>query len=150
MKKILSVVLILFALFITTACSNKPIEKFSIDTKFYNSEGKFINVNSEEVNNKKDTNYVLFTYNNFCNLSIPCETIFESFMQNKKIDFLSIPFEDFKNTYLYNKVKFGPSVIIVKEGEVVQYLDANEDKDLDKYQDVSKFEEWISTYININ
>lgn len=149
MKRVLSVFLILFILFASTACTNKPIEKFSIDSKYYNSEGKYITVTSEELNNKKNESYVVFTYNNFCNLSIPCETIFESFMQKSKIDFLSIPFEDFKKTYLYDTVKYGPSVIVVKDGKVIAYLDANEDKDIEKYQDVDKFEEWISQYIKI-
>ena len=35
----------------------------------------------------------------------------------------------------------------VEEGKIVAYLDANDDKDLDKYQDSKIFEEWINKYI---
>ena len=39
------------------------------------------------------------------------------------------------------------SPFIGKEGKIVTYLDANSNKDLDRYQDSKKFEEWINKYI---
>ena len=69
-------------------------------------------------------------------------------MEKYKIDFLSMPFKEFKNTKYYNKVKYAPSIIIIKQGKIVSYLDANKDKDLQKYQDVHEFENWINKYIN--
>ena len=48
---------------------------------------------------------------------------------------------------IYQKVKYAPSIIIVRDGHIVDYLDANSDDDLDKYQDVNEFEKWISKYI---
>lgn len=71
-------------------------------------------------------------------------------MNKYEIRFLSIPFENFKNTSFYNKVKYAPSIIIVKKGKVIAYLDANSDDDLRKYQDVDKFSEWIKKYIYLS
>ena len=68
-------------------------------------------------------------------------------MKDNNIKFLSIPFEEFKNTYLYDTIKYGPSIVIVKKGKIITYLDANDNEDLEKYQDVSKFKDWISEYI---
>ena len=68
-------------------------------------------------------------------------------MEKYKIDILSIPFNDFKNTNYYKTVKYAPSIIIVKNGEIVSYLDANSDKDLDKYQNTDKFINWLKEYI---
>lgn len=71
-------------------------------------------------------------------------------MDQYEVRFLSIPFEDFKNTNFYNKVKYAPSIIIVKKGKVISYLDANSDDDLNKYQDVDVFSEWIKKYIYLS
>ena len=76
--------------------------------------------------------------------------IFEKFMDKYDIDFLSIPFEDFKNTKFYETIKFGPSIVIIKDGEIIKYLDANSDDDLPRYQDVSAFEEWLDNYVYFN
>ena len=42
-----------------------------------------------------------------------------------------------------------PSVII-KNGKIVTYLDANKKEDLDRYQDTSSFESWLDKYIYLS
>ena len=64
-----------------------------------------------------------------------------------KIDFLSISFEEFKTTKFYQTIKYAPSVLVVEQGNIVAYLNANSDDDLEKYQDTNKFEEWLNNYI---
>ena len=56
-------------------------------------------------------------------------------------------FDDFKKTTFHKKIKYAPSVLVVNKGKIIAYLDANSDDDLEKYQDVNKFEDWISKYI---
>ena len=141
-KKLLPLFILLLLL---TGCKQ---EKFYLSDEFYN-EGNFIKVQSEELSNYNDKNYVIFTYNNYCSLAIPCDEIFQEFMSKNKIDFLSIPFAEFKETDLYKTVKYAPSVIIVKNNKIVAYLDAEKDKDIEKYQDVNKFTEWLENYIYI-
>lgn len=139
-KKLLLIVGIL----LITGCKEKQIEKFYLNNKYYN-EGKFIR--AENIENLKKDSYVLYTYNNYCTFDKPCEDIFKTYMEKYKIDFVSIPFEKFKKTSLYNEVRFGPSIIIIKKGKIITYLDANKNEDLKRYQDSKKFEEWINTYI---
>lgn len=141
MKKTL---LILITIFLITGCKEKQIEKFYLDDKYYN-EGNYIKVN--DINNLKKDTYILYTYNNYCTFNKPCEEIFKEYMEKYKIDFVSIPFEKFKKTSLYGEVKYGPSILIIKEGKIIKYLDANKDSDLQKYQDTKEFEKWINKYI---
>ena len=68
-------------------------------------------------------------------------------MTKYKIDFLSISFEEFKTTKFYQTIKYAPSVLVVEQGNIVAYLNANSDDDLEKYQDTNKFEEWLNNYI---
>ncbi|UKI57493.1 MAG: hypothetical protein L6V81_09270 [Clostridium sp.] len=51
----------------------------------------------------------------------------------------SIRYEEFEKTDYISKVKYAPSVLIVKNGKIVTYLDANKKEDLDRYQDTSSF-----------
>ena len=142
-------ILLVVIISIASGCNaKKPVEKIYLSDKYYNA-GEFIKVESEYLNGNTKENYVLYTYNDFCSFKIPCDKIFLEFMEKYKIDFLSIPFEEFKNTSLYNKVRYAPSVIVVKSGEVVGYLDAEADEDLYRYQSVSAFEEWITKYIEV-
>lgn len=141
MKK---VVLFIITLLLITGCKEKQIEKFHLNNKYYN-EGKFITI--KNLDDLKNDSYILYTYNNFCTFNVPCEDIFKSYMEKYKIDFYEIPFDDFKKTSLYKEVKYAPSIILIKEGKIVEYLDANSNKDLEKYQDTKKFEEWINKYI---
>lgn len=142
MKK--KLILILLIIFILCGCNKNTDSKIYLEDKYYNKY-EYIKVKSDEISKKE--NFVLFTYNNYCSLKVPCEDIFEEFMKKYNISFLSIPFEEFQDTYLYKTVKYGPSVIVVNKGKIIAYLDANKDEDIEKYQDVDKFKEWISNYI---
>ncbi len=141
MKKII----IIIAIFLLVGCTNN--KKFYLTEKYYNN-GDFINVTSNEI--PYNESYILYTYNNFCVLPVHCETIFKKVMENNKIDMLSIPFDDFKKTSLYKEVKYAPSIIIVNNGDIVSYFDANSDNDLEKYQNIAKFEEGLKEYVYLN
>ena len=145
---IISTLIILFGIIIIIKLTNRKSGDIILDDKYYN-KGEYVEVLSNEVNELKDSTYVLFTYNNYCSLPIPCDKIFKQFMEKYKIDFLSITFEEFKKTYLYETVKFAPSVIIIKNGKIIDYLRSDDNDDLEKYQDVKEFKNWISKYIKL-
>ena len=123
-------------------------QKFYLDEQYYN-QGNYVEITSKDFESLDSQNYVLFTYNNYCAFSVPCDEIFKTFMTENKIDFLSMPYEEFKETKLHDIVKFAPSVIIVKNWKIVDYLDSEKNKYLDMYQDVDKFWQWIQKYIII-
>ena len=148
MKKILIVLLISLTL---TGCiiskkQNDNKIRFYLSDKYYHT-GEFVKVDNKSLEKLNKENFILFTYNPYCNLPISCEKIFEEFMKKYNIDFISIPFSDFKETSYYDNVKYAPSVMIIKEREVIDYLDANDDKDLQKYQDEKEFEKWLDSYV---
>ena len=140
MKKIL----LLLIMFIIVGCTNN--HKIYLTDKYYNS-GDLISIEPGDI--KDNETFILYTYNNFCALPVHCEEIFKEVFEKYKIDALSIPFEEFKKTIYYEKVKYAPSIIIISNGKIVAFLDANSNEDLEKYQDVSKFEEWLNNNINL-
>lgn len=145
MKKIIAaaILIILSVLYVTNN------HKVYLTEKYY-KKGNYIEVNSEKIESLKKETYILYTYNSYCNLKIPCETIFKKTMEKYKIDFLSTPFAEFKKTSFYKKVNYAPSVLIVSKGKIISYLDANKDSDLEKYQDEKAFEKWLQKYIKLS
>ena len=88
MKKIVVIVL---SVFLLTGCfSNKTnqddgTKRIYLTSSYYN-KGEFIKV--DDLTTLESDTYVLFTYNNFCNLAVSCDKIFESFMKKYNIDFI--------------------------------------------------------------
>jgi len=139
-------ILILIGIFTSLILLNRKVNKFYLDDKYYN-EGNYIKIDSLEFDKIKNQSYVLFTYNNFCHLQIPCDQVFLKVMKKYKIDFLSMEYSEYKKTYLHDKVKFAPTIIVVNNGKIVAYLDSEKDSDLNKYQNEEAFDNWISQYI---
>jgi len=144
-KKIIYIFVIVVFILIAVLFINKKDKKIYLDKKYYN-EGNYIEVDENEINKNND-NYILFTYNNYCSFSVPCDSIFKEFMEKYKIDFLKIKFDKFKNTKYYESIKYGPSIIIIKNNEIIAYLDPESDEDKNKYENSSEFEKWIYNYI---
>lgn len=138
----------LIVLWIATVSLSACTQKFYLDEQYYN-QGNFVEITTEDFENLDSKNYVLFTYNNYCAFSVPCDEIFKEFMEKYNIDFLSMPYEEFKETKLHDTVEFAPSIIIIKNWKIVDYLDSEKDKYLDMYQDANKFWQWIQKYIII-
>ena len=143
MKKI---VIILICLFLTSCTSSW---KFSIEKEYY-QESKFINVKNEDIEKLKEEkkSFIVFVYNNYCLLETPCDEIFKKVMDKYNISFLYLPYEEMKKTFIYDDVKLAPSVILIKEGKIVTYLNTESNDDLPKYQDADEFEKWLTSYIN--
>ena len=138
--KIKKITVFLIIVLLLTGCKlnqDDGKERLYLSEKYYNSDGKYIDISSEDLLDKEDETYILFTYNNYCNLSVPCDQIFEVFMKKYKIDFLSIPYEDFKETTLHDTIEYAPSVIVIDKGEIIAYLDAESDEDLIRYTDAN-------------
>ena len=70
-------------------------------------------------------------------------------MDKYDLTFYSMGIWEAQNTYVYNTVKYAPSIIIIKDKKVIAYLDAESDEDLIKYQDSDEFEKWLDKYIHL-
>ena len=152
MKKVLTILIVIFSIFLLTSCkeeqNNPDDSKIYLDSKFYN-KSEFIKLKADEFEKVKDSAFVLYTYNSFCSLAVPCENIFKETMDKYDLTFYSMGIWEAQNTYVYNTVKYAPSIIIIKDKKVIAYLDAESDEDLIKYQDSDEFEKWLDKYIHL-
>ena len=145
MKRIILLVLVILSM---TGCT-KENSKFYLNDEYYNA-GKLVDIDSKELTNmlKSNDSLILFTYNPYCNFKVSCENVVENFSKNNNITIFKIPFEEFKNTKLYNTIKYAPSIILVNKGKIETYLDPNKDEDSIKYQDEKALKDYIEMYID--
>ena len=140
------VVLIVIGISIILIYNSK--QKFYLDDVYYNKNG-LKDVTAKDIDKliKNKKSFILFTYNDFCTFSVPCDSVFEEASESLDIQILQIPYRDFKKSTIKKELKYGPSILIIKEGKVVKYLDAESDNDKELYQDVKKFISWTQKYI---
>lgn len=145
MKKIILLVLVILSM---TGCI-KENNKFHLNDEYYN-DGKLVDIDNKELTNmlKSNDSFILFTYNPYCNFKVSCENVVENFSKNNNITIFKIPFEEFKNTKLYNTIKYAPSIILINNGKIETYLDPNKDEDSIKYQEEKALKDYIEMYID--
>ena len=143
MKKI--IVLILISLLLV-GCNGK----IKLEDKYY-KRSEFIDIDYLGVDDliKSKENFVVFIYQPMCTMSSEFEKLLDEYMDIRKISIYKMSFTDMKKTSLKDTVKFYPSFIIFKDGEVVDFLDADSDEDTNKYKMLKAFKEWFEGYVEI-
>ena len=144
MKKI---IICLISIFLLVGCSAVEDKIYLTDKYYDNSNNSFLEIDEDKIKDLNDDTYILYVFNSFCKFSIPCDSIFEEFMKNNNISIISIPYDKYKKTDFVKKVKYAPTIIIIHKNKIVAYLDADKDEDVDKYQDIKAFTNWVNQYV---
>ena len=147
-NKIITAILFIVIVGVTVYVVITKDDRFYLSDEYYNNSS-FSEINSEQVDALSNKKYLLYTYNNYCSFATPCDKIFQKFSSDYNIEILSISYEQFKETQFYKIVKYAPSVMIISNNKVVAYLDAENDNDVEKYQNVDAFKGWLEKYIFI-
>ena len=143
MKKIFALILISLLL---VGCNSK----IKLEEKYY-KRSEFIDIDYSKVEDliKSKENFVIFIYQPMCTMSSGFEELLDDYMDIRKISIYKMSFTDMKKTDLKNTVRFYPSFIIFKDGEVVDFLDADSDEDTKKYKEFDAFKEWFESYVEV-
>lgn len=153
-KNIFKLIVCCFLLIIMTACSEgktkEKEEDFYLNDKFY-GEANFIEIDADKLNDiiEDKTSFGLFVYQPMCTNSYAFNKVLIDFVNKNQITFYMIPFSEIKNTSLAEKVKYYPSFVIYRKGMVIDYLDAESDKDINTYKNIESFEDWFKSYVRI-
>lgn len=135
----------------------KPIEvkeKISLSAEYKNTDGsqieiaklvdedKFVDYFENIVKEKKD--FVLYVSLPICNGdAAKFKEFVLDFERKNHISFYYLTSDYVKDTSVYETVKFFPSVIIYKDGKIVNYLKYDSDEDKEFYKSYEGFEKWI-------
>ena len=149
---IIALVIIIFGLIFIIDKEELFDKKFHLDRNLYNSKTTLKSINKDKLNSllRKRSSFVLFISPTFCTSSSPCEDTFEDVFKEKKITLYKIDYTDIKDTKLNEKIKYAPSVAIIRKGKLVAFLDANSSDDKKIYDSSKEFIKWLKKYIYLS
>jgi len=150
LKKLILLPLLITFCMLVTGC-NKNENTFSLEKKYYQNSS-YIELNEEKLNTliKDKESFAVFVYQPLCTTSYEFNQILTEFSNTYQVSFYKIAFSDMKETQLGKYVKYYPSVVIYKDGEVIDYLDANSDEDTNYYKSINDFTSWFKQYVKIS
>ena len=121
---------------------------FYLEDKYYGTS-VFNEIESDELKVLIETkeSFAIFIHQPLCSASYEFNKILVKFAEENKISFYKISFDEMKKTSMHDDVKYYPSFAIYKEGELIDFLDAESDEDLNRYKDKEEFEKWFNSYI---
>jgi len=146
-KKIILLILIISCLLLNGCSENK----FTLETKYYTTSttNELESKNFNQLLTNKES-FAIFIYQPLCAASDAFEVVINDFVSKYQISFYKMSFANMKNTSLNEVIKYYPSLVIYHDGKLVDYLDANSEKDAKYYKSVDKFTEWFASYVKIN
>ncbi|MDO4501017.1 MAG: thioredoxin family protein [Erysipelotrichaceae bacterium] len=100
-----------------------------------------------ELENKRE-NFLLLVYLNGCSACASFKPVVEEFAKSEQLPIYSISLELIK-THI-PEIKYTPSLVVFKEGQMLDYLDAKADEDIDFYRNAYNLSKWISEYFEID
>lgn len=146
-KKLLLVISALLLLSLIIFISFKLLNRnFYLDDKYYGNN-EIYEIGIEEFNNliSNKESFGIFVYQPACTTSAEFEQVLYDFFKQNNMSIYKIKFSD-----IYEHIdflKFYPSFIIYRNGKMVDFLEADKDKDLKYYQSVDVFSEWFTKYV---
>lgn len=147
MKKL--VLLLIMACLLITGCK-KEESKFSFDEKYYH-KSEFIELEKENLNKliKDKESFGIFIYQPLCSNSYEFNKVLTEFSKKYQISFYKMSYSNMKETKLGDSIKYYPSLVIFKDGKMIDFLDANSNEDINYYKTLRGLKKWFSKYVNI-
>lgn len=150
--------LIIFGFVFYKIIEPKPYEaseKITLQSEYKNTDGSQLELRKLAENEDKVAEYfenirtekkdfVLYVSLPICNGdAAKFKEFVLDFQRKNHISFYYLTSDFVKETSIYETVKFFPSVIIFKDGKIVNYLKYDSDEDKEFYKSYEGFEKWI-------
>lgn len=139
--------IVLLIMLLCTACGNKT---FMLEEKYY-GESKFVEIDNEDYDKLifDKESFAIFIYQPLCAASSSFKEVLTEYSNTKGVVFYKMTQTKMKESKLGETLKYYPSLVIVKDGKVVDYLDANSSDDTRYYQNAENFNNWFTTYVEL-
>ncbi len=119
-------------------------EEFRLESRLYGT-GELIEISGEEYMEMvgRGESFLVVARMEVCPAEFPVTETVKSFAVKEGVKIYSLKETEFKKTDLGEKVKYLPSVIVVRDGGIADFLDAEADEDLGAYKSEAELLEWL-------
>jgi len=115
----------------------------------YHGEGGIGMITTDDlrtmVEDKKS--FLLFVSQPECQTAEKLRGILQDLITEYPVQIFEISFSDLKESGLASEVRFYPSLIVYRQGEVEDFLDANDDVDAAAYNSLDGLKEWLTNVV---
>lgn len=134
-----------------SGCNKKEEIPFKLEQEYYGKE-EFIELTKDELNNliEKEKTFAVFLFQPFCEAAANFNEVLKEFMSTNKLAIYKMQFKDIKGTKLEKHVKYYPSLVIYKDGKLIDFLEADKDEDTKSFKYLDSFIEWFKQYVIID
>ncbi len=147
MKRSKLVLLLICFCFLLVGCDQvEELNYFVLEDKYYDNS-EFIELSVDDYHKliSDEESFAVFVYQPMCIASSDFESVLTKFSEKYKITFYKMPFS--KMNEINKDIEYYPSLVLHKDGEVVDFLDANSDYDTEYFLSVDEFEDWFDDYV---
>ena len=143
-KKLILVVAILLLL---VGCKQ---EKFYLDSEHY-GKSAITEIDSTKLKEmeKNGNKNLVFVYLPGCSSCTEFKKVLTTFTDEYNLEVYSISIRDVEGTKA-ESIEYAPSLMIYKDGTVVDYLDSASNDDLPYFKSADKLKEWLEQYIYLS
>lgn len=121
---------------------------FKLDSEMYGtSEAIDIDKEAYEKLIQEKKSFVVMVDKPECYTTADMRKRMSEFPEDMQFKYYRIMWSQARESSLHDYVKFVPSVAIIHNGEVVDFLDADSDEDTPKYNEAQALQDWIKSYI---
>ena len=100
----------------------------------------------EEIIDNKES-FVIFIYQPMCVTSNNFESVINEFMKKNNISIYKMKYSFMLETNLKDYINYYPSFAIIKNGKLVDHLDANSNEDINMFKNLNDFTNWFEKYV---
>lgn len=148
-----------FIFFAILGGANKTVEvedSIVLDAEYKNTDGKQIEIAKESEDPARfldemiesEKSFVLYVSLPICNGdAAKFKEYVLDFQRREKVSFYYLTSDYIKDTKVYETVKFFPSVIIIKDGKIINFLKYDSDSDLEYYKSYDGFAKWLKANV---
>lgn len=145
MKKLLVLISLLLLL---VGCEMEQ-EKFYLDDFHYSNNNEIKEITKEEFEKLEEDkkNIAIFVYLPGCTSCAQFNEVLTEFSKNNNVSFYKVKIGDVKDTSIDDAIEYAPSLLLYKEGKVVDYLDALSDDDKPALTTEDGLTKWLEKYV---
>lgn len=128
----------------------EAVERFRL-SDMVDGQGELKEITAQEYNTMvaERKNFVVVLHMVVCPAEFPITNSAKQLAHDESLRLYSMVEDEFAQTDLARRIKYLPSVAIIREGDVVDFLDAEADEDLPYYKTAAGLKEWLEQWVEI-